>query len=77
MAQRKVGPGESFIDREVEVRTDQQREEIERRFWQAVEGIRECNVHRDPDEILREVTDIVEEVRQEQYDRARNDQGGR
>lgn len=32
-----------------------------------IDGIRERNAHRDPDEVIQEVTEIVEEVRQELY----------
>ena len=57
--------------------TEKQREEIERRFWEAVERIRARNADRDPDEIYREVTEVVEEVRQERYERARRAQNCR
>lgn len=38
------------------------------RAWERVREIQDRNAHRDPDEILAEVTEIVEEVRQEMYD---------
>ena len=56
--------------------TEEQREEIRERFWEAVERIRARNADRDPDQIYREVTEIVEEVRQERYERTRRAQGG-
>jgi PHD/YefM family antitoxin component YafN of YafNO toxin-antitoxin module len=41
------------------------------RAWAIIRQVQERNADKDPDEILREVTEIVEEVRQEQYDRER------
>jgi hypothetical protein len=76
MAQRKIRPEGILVELEVGELSEQKREEIRRRFWQAVERIRELNADRDPDEIYREVTEVVEEVRQEQYERTKRDQGG-
>jgi hypothetical protein len=45
------------------------REEARERFWKAVEEIGERNADKDPDEVLRVVTEVVEEVRQERYAR--------
>jgi ElaB/YqjD/DUF883 family membrane-anchored ribosome-binding protein len=56
---------------------EQERNELRDRFWQAVERIRERNADKDPDEVLREVTEAVEEVRQEQYERTRRTQDDR
>ena len=53
---------------------DQERDEIRERFWQAVEQIGERNADSDPDEAMRLVTEVVEEVRQEQYERTRRTQ---
>jgi hypothetical protein len=53
---------------------DQERKEIRERFWWAVEQISKRNADKDPDEVLREVTEVVEEVRQEQYQRTRRTQ---
>ena len=39
------------------------------RGWAAVDRIRELNAHYDPDDVLRDVTEIVEEVRQEMCER--------
>jgi prevent-host-death family protein len=44
------------------------RQERIERGWATVDRIRERNAHLDPDEVLREVTEIVEEVRQEMYE---------
>jgi hypothetical protein len=50
-------------------------DEIRERFWRVVQEIGERNAHLDPDDVLREVTEVVEEVRQERYERARRTQG--
>jgi hypothetical protein len=42
------------------------------RFARALDEIDRRNTDADPDEVLREVTAIVEEVRQERYDRRRH-----
>jgi hypothetical protein len=69
MAQKREKPG-SVIDRpDPSVKTRQQQDEIERRFWQTVDRIRERNADKDPDEVLADVTRVVEEVRQERYER--------
>ncbi|HEY7033355.1 MAG TPA: type II toxin-antitoxin system Phd/YefM family antitoxin [Thermomicrobiales bacterium] len=41
------------------------------RAWSLIHQVQDRNADQDPDDVLREVTDIVEEVRQEQHDRAR------
>jgi hypothetical protein len=43
--------------------------EVRERAWAAIERIGERNANLDPDEVLRHVTEVVEEVRQERYDR--------
>ena len=49
---------------------------VRERFWRTVARIKERNADKDPDEILRDVTEVVEEVRQEQYERERRAQDG-
>jgi|SRR5215218_3615031 prevent-host-death family protein len=44
------------------------RQERIERGWEAIHRMQERNAHLDPDEVLREVTEIVEEVRQEMYE---------
>ena|SRR5215213_7024720 len=41
------------------------------RFWSTVDRMRERNAHLDPEQVLAEITKVVEEVRQEQYERQR------
>jgi prevent-host-death family protein len=46
--------------------------------WAVIHAMQQRNADLDPDEVLREVTEIVEEVRQEMYEeRLRASQGGR
>lgn len=39
------------------------------RMWQVIDQIGERNQHLDPDGVYRHVTEVVEEVRQERYER--------
>ncbi len=55
----------------------ERRDAIRERFWRAIERIGERNADKDPDEVLRDVTELVEEVRQERYERERCAQGVR
>jgi len=43
--------------------------QINQRFREAVDEIRRRNADKDPDAVLRDVTEIVEEVRRERYER--------
>lgn len=47
------------------------------RAWHAIDGLRERNRDKTPDEIARSVTEIVEEVRQEMYEEKLARSGGR
>jgi PHD/YefM family antitoxin component YafN of YafNO toxin-antitoxin module len=47
------------------------------RLWAVVDEVHEQNAHLDPDEVLRDVTKVVKEVRKELYDEWRSDQSGR
>ena len=49
------------------------RKAVEMRFWNTVEMIQARNADEDPDEMLQFITEIVDEVRQEQYDKQRQD----
>jgi len=46
--------------------------EQEQEFWTIVEEIRAANADKDPDEVYKDVTETVEQVRQELYDKANN-----
>jgi hypothetical protein len=67
-------PVESGI--ESDVPNASQMDETTQRFWQTVEQIRARNADKDPDEVLREVTEVVEEVRRERYERELLAKGG-
>ncbi|HUG14893.1 MAG TPA: hypothetical protein VMM78_07700 [Thermomicrobiales bacterium] len=47
------------------------------RLWAVVDAVHERNEDLDPDEVLRAVTEDVEEVRKELYDEWRSGQGRR
>lgn len=76
MAQRKEDVEEVFVTRDGRVVSKEEREAIFARFWQALERIWARNADKDPDEVLRDVTEAVEEVRQEQYEQKLRAQGG-
>jgi hypothetical protein len=63
----RVGPVD---DAEQCAPSERQRDDIDERFWQAVERIGARNADKDPDEVYREVTEVVEEVRRERYERS-------
>ena len=46
----------------------QRLQEEDTRDWAIIEAVQARNADKDPDEILAEVTAVVEEVRQEMYD---------
>lgn len=53
-------------------------EREQQQAWSVVDRIRERNLDKDPDEVLRDVTAEVEAVRQERYDkRKKGDEGSR
>ncbi len=58
-------------------RIQQEREERRQAGWEAVRRVQEANRDTDPDEVYRDVTAVVDEVRQERYARERAGQGGR
>ena len=43
-------------------------EAVVERAWESIQRIKDRNADKDPDEIYRIVTEIVEEVRQEMYE---------
>src|SRR4051812_13569504 len=56
---------------------EQMRQAQIERGWAAVDAIQERHRDVDPDEVYRDVTTVVEQVRQERYDSERADQSGR
>jgi len=65
-----VKKGSAIVDIDVDVDEQARAEEARQRAadWAIIERIGERNKHLDPDEVLRHVTEIVEEVRQELYE---------
>lgn len=47
--------------------------EEEERAWRTVERLQERNADKDPDEVLRDVTEAVEQVRRERNDKDRRE----
>jgi prevent-host-death family protein len=64
--ERKGKPAAVVISPEQYERYEQQ---VMERFERALDELHRRNADKDPDEVLRDVTEIVEEVRQERYDR--------
>jgi hypothetical protein len=56
---------EPELDEQLRAEKERQRAED----WAIIDQIGERNKHLDPDEVLRNVTEVVEEVRQELYER--------
>jgi prevent-host-death family protein len=52
-------------------RIQQEREECRRRGWEAVRRVQEANRDKDPDEVYRDVTAVVEQVRRERHEKER------
>jgi hypothetical protein len=46
------------------------------RLWAIVDEVHGQNAHLDPDEVFRDVTEVVREVRNERHDQRRSDQSG-
>lgn len=46
------------------------------RAWETVRRVQDRNADNDPDEVMKFVTEVVEEVRQEAYDKQRASSGG-
>lgn len=57
-----------IVDDEMCERVARRQAEDRERFWEIVEEVRARNADKDPDEVYRVVTEIVEEVRQERYE---------
>lgn len=66
IVERKGKPVAVVISPEQYARYEQQ---VDQRFREAVDELRQRNADKDPDAVLGEVTEVVEEVRREQYER--------
>jgi hypothetical protein len=62
---------------EAETLSEEERRQVMERFREAIERIGERNADKDPDEVMRIVTEVVEEVRQEHYEREQRAAEGR
>ncbi len=77
MVQNARKPIENVVDEEMCERVARRQAEDRERFWELVQEIGEQNADEDPDEVYRFVTEIVEEVRQERYEREQCAKRGR
>lgn len=77
MVQNASKPRKEMVDDEVCERVARRQAEDRQRFWEIVEDIRARNADKDPDEIYQDVTEVVEEVRQERYEREQCAKRGR
>jgi len=78
MVTKKDEPVAVAIRREQCNQTEQERDRAMERFWRAADCIRERTADMDPEAELQFITDVVEEVRRERYERAqRKAQNGR
>jgi prevent-host-death family protein len=66
IVERKGKPVAVVISPEQYERYEQQ---VDQRFREAVDELRRRNADKDPNAVLRDVTEVVEEVRREQYGR--------
>ena len=69
MVQQQDNPTRTVPVPERRELSDEERQQVMDRFWEAVERIGERNRDLDPDLVMAVVTEAVEEVRQEQYER--------
>ncbi len=67
IVERKGKPFAVLISPEEWEQVERQRKQA----WAVVDRVRERNADADPDEVLQDVTAVVEAVRQERYDRKR------
>lgn len=73
MVERRSKPVASVISPEENQKLHRQKEEA----WKTIQAVQERNADKDPDQVLAEVTEEVEAVRQEIYARERQAKQGR
>lgn len=67
---KKRGPTAVLTTPTVDAPVEPGSEQAWEQMWETIDRIRARNADMDPDEVMRIVTEIVEEVRQEHYERA-------
>jgi prevent-host-death family protein len=55
---------------------DRYQQQVKQRFFETADELNRRNADQDPEDVLRDVTAIVEQVRQERYDRAQQGDSG-
>jgi hypothetical protein len=76
MTQKAETPAVDGLESDASAPSEPRWEAARERFWEIVEQIRARNAVTDPDEVYREVTEVVEEVRQEMYEEELRAKGG-
>ena len=71
MAENKTYRATAAVEPDACEQLELQRQRLMDRYRRAAERISEHNADKDPDEELAFITEVVEEVRQEQYERAK------
>jgi hypothetical protein len=69
MVQKKGNPTAVVESPESDEQRQEQADQAWDRMWRAIDQIRERNADKDPDEELTFITQVVDEVRQERYER--------
>lgn len=64
---------EADLDEQLRAEKERQRAED----WAIIDRLRERNADKDPDEVMATVTEVVEEVRQELYEREQREKAAR
>src|SRR5437016_6169269 len=67
IVERKGKPVAVVISPKEFERIQQERDQRREQAWNAVRRLQDANQDADPDEVYRDVTDVVDEVRQEHY----------
>src|SRR5229473_4131468 len=69
IVERKGKPLAVWISPEQFEKFEEYQKQAKERFFRAVDEVQRQNADEDPDAVLRDVTEIVEQVRKERYDR--------
>jgi prevent-host-death family protein len=69
VVERKGKPMAVWISPEQFEQFEEYQKQARERFFQATDELQRLNADEDPDAVLRDVTEIVEQVRRERYER--------
>lgn len=68
IVERKGKPVAVWISPEQFQKLEEYQQQAKERFFRAVDEVQRLNADEDPDAVLRDVTEIVEQVRRERYE---------